>query len=138
MGNLEGDFSQENTPTFIFPYKQVNGDHEWLIMTNAIILCDLIWKVQKSHGANREGSFNCCDKISVCYLLYLVCVDIYLIAKHVSYQNRSHAPLSKTKQETFILGVICWSSIILLDMKHISITNIRPVLPFWISNPFSY
>ncbi len=26
-------------------------------MTNAFILCDLVWKVQKSHAANREGSF---------------------------------------------------------------------------------
>ncbi len=42
-------------------YKQVsgwNGDHEWLRMTNAFILCDLVWKVHKSHAANREGSFN--------------------------------------------------------------------------------
>ncbi len=28
-------------------------------MTNAVILCDLLWKVQKSHAANREGSFKC-------------------------------------------------------------------------------
>ncbi len=34
-----------------------NGDHEWLRMTNAFILCDLGWKVQKSHAANRECSF---------------------------------------------------------------------------------
>ncbi len=43
-----------------FPYKQVsgrNGDHEWLKITNAFILCDLLWKVQKTHAANREGSF---------------------------------------------------------------------------------
>ncbi len=69
MGNLGGVFSQENTPegrteiykSSIYPYKQIsgrNGDHEWLRMTNAFILCDLIWKVQKSHAANREGSFN--------------------------------------------------------------------------------
>ncbi len=41
-------------------YKQIcgrNGDHEWLKMTNAFILCDLVWKVQKSHRVNREGSF---------------------------------------------------------------------------------
>ncbi len=25
---------------------------------NAFILCDLLWKVQKHHPANREGSFN--------------------------------------------------------------------------------
>ncbi len=27
-------------------------------MTNAFILCDLVWKVQKSHAVTREGSFN--------------------------------------------------------------------------------
>ncbi len=35
---------------FIVPYKQLcgrNGDNEWLGMTNALILCDLLWKVQK-------------------------------------------------------------------------------------------
>ncbi len=69
MGNLRGVFSQENTPEgytethkcSFFPYKQVsgrNGDHEWLRVTNAFILCDLVWKVQKSHAVNREGSFN--------------------------------------------------------------------------------
>ncbi len=45
----------------MFPYKQVsgrNGDHEWNRMTNAFILCDLLWKVQKCHTVNREGSFN--------------------------------------------------------------------------------
>ncbi len=25
-------------------------------MTNAFILCDLLWKVQKNHAANGEGS----------------------------------------------------------------------------------
>ncbi len=29
----------------------------WLRMTNAFILCDLLWKVQKCHAADREGSF---------------------------------------------------------------------------------
>ncbi len=68
MGNLEGVFFQENTPegrtethkSYLFPYKQVNGrkgDDKWLRMTNAFILSDLIWQVQKSHAANREGSF---------------------------------------------------------------------------------
>ncbi len=63
------DFSQENTQeghtdthkSLSFPYKQVsgrNGDHEWLRMTNAFILCDLVWNVHKSYTANREGSFN--------------------------------------------------------------------------------
>ncbi len=69
MGNQRGVFSQENTPedhtktykSSFFPYKQVsgrNGDHDWLRMNNTFILCDLVWKVQKSHAANREGSFN--------------------------------------------------------------------------------
>ncbi len=30
----------------------------WLRMTNAFILCNLLWKVQKGLAANREGSFN--------------------------------------------------------------------------------
>ncbi len=52
---------------YYFPYKQVsgrNGDHEWLRMTNAFILCDLLWKVQKSHEVNKEGSFKyyCCQQ----------------------------------------------------------------------------
>ncbi len=58
MGNLGGVFSCENTPedctethkSKYFPYKQVSGknsDHEWFRMTNAFILCDLLWKVQK-------------------------------------------------------------------------------------------
>ncbi len=61
-------FSKENTSEgntethkgLFYPYKQVsgrNGDHEWHRMTNAFI-CNLLWKVQKSHAANREGSFN--------------------------------------------------------------------------------
>ncbi len=69
MGNLGGVFSQENTPvghtethkSSSFPFKQVsgrNGDHEWLRMTNAFILWDLLWKAQQNHAANREGSFN--------------------------------------------------------------------------------
>ncbi len=33
------------------------GDHEWLRMTNAFILCDLVWKVKKGHAVNREGRF---------------------------------------------------------------------------------
>ncbi len=70
MGNLGGDVSQENTPechtethksSISFAYKQVSGrkdDHEWLRMTNAFILYDLVWKVQKGLAVNREGSFN--------------------------------------------------------------------------------
>ncbi len=63
---------KDNTPeghtethkSSLFLYKQVSGrndDDEWLRMTNAFILCDLVWKVQKRHAANREGSFkyNC-------------------------------------------------------------------------------
>ncbi len=68
MGNLRKVVSQENTPegrtethkSSFFPYKQVsgrNGDYEWLRIINVFILCDLVWKVQKIHAANREGSF---------------------------------------------------------------------------------
>ncbi len=68
MGNLEGVFAHENTSEgctgthkrSLFPYKQVsgkNGDHKWLRMINAFIVYDLVWKVQKGHAANREGSF---------------------------------------------------------------------------------
>ncbi len=68
MGNMGGVFSYESTPegctesdkSSFFPYKQVRGrnnDHEWLRKTNAFILCDLVWKVQKCHAANRECSF---------------------------------------------------------------------------------
>ncbi len=32
----------------------------WLRMTNAFILCNLLWKVQKRLTVNREGSFNVC------------------------------------------------------------------------------
>ncbi len=51
----------ETHKVLFFSYKQVsgrNGDHEWLIMTNAFILCDLVWNVQKCHTANRIGRFN--------------------------------------------------------------------------------
>ncbi len=68
-GSSEGRFCsrkysrrpQRDPKVNFFPYKQEsvrNGDHEWLRMTNAFILCNLVWKVQKSHAANREGSFN--------------------------------------------------------------------------------
>ncbi len=68
MGNLGEVVSEENTPdsctethkNSFFPYKQVggtNGDHEWLRMTNAFILCDLVWKFQKRHAVNRIGIF---------------------------------------------------------------------------------
>ncbi len=64
MGNLGGGvFSriEKAVAKPFFPNKEVsgrNGDHEWLRMTNAFILCDLLWKVQQSHAVNREGSFN--------------------------------------------------------------------------------
>ncbi len=61
-------FSQENPPeghtethkSSFFPYKHVNGrngDHEWIRITNAFILYDLVWKAEKGHAANKEGSF---------------------------------------------------------------------------------
>ncbi len=68
IGNLRRVLSQANTPechtethkSSFFSYKQIigrNGDHEWLRMTNAFILCDLVWNVEKRCAANREGSF---------------------------------------------------------------------------------
>ncbi len=56
---LEG-LTGTHTSSF-FRHKQVsgrNGDNKWLRMTNVFILCDLLWKVQKNHAANIEGSFN--------------------------------------------------------------------------------
>ncbi len=32
-------------------------EKRWSWMTNAFILCDLLWNVQKNHAANREGRF---------------------------------------------------------------------------------
>ncbi len=52
--------AQRSTKVLFFQYKEVsgrNGDHEWLRMTNAFILCNLVQIVQKSHAVNREGSF---------------------------------------------------------------------------------
>ncbi len=76
MGNLGGVFTGENTPedrtathiSSLFPYIHVsgwNGDDKWLRMTNAFILCNLLWKVQKSHPANREGSFKIVLKVEL-------------------------------------------------------------------------
>ncbi len=87
MGNLRGVFSQENTleghpethKSSFFPYKQAsgkNGDHEWLRMTNAFILCDLVWKVQKSHAANRECSFNISFHYNIIIIMLLVSDNI--------------------------------------------------------------
>ncbi len=39
-------------------------------MTNAFILCDLIWKVKKSHAAKREGSFNVMYYILEVFIAY--------------------------------------------------------------------
>ncbi len=68
MCNLRWYFSHENTPeshtethkSSYIPYKQVsvrNGDQKWLRITNAFILCDLVWIVQNRYAANRESSF---------------------------------------------------------------------------------
>ncbi len=83
--SIWGSFSRTMTPEgCIGPYKnsfslykQVsvrNGDHEWLKTTNAFILCDLFWKVQKSHTANRDGSFKVCgDVMQLKWSLIAVC-----------------------------------------------------------------
>ncbi len=64
MGNLRGVFSKENTPeshtkthkSSLSPYKQISvGERwSWLRMTNALILCDLVWKVQNSHAGTEK------------------------------------------------------------------------------------
>ncbi len=62
-------FSRENTPeeltwthkSFFFFIKTSKWEKWWswwLRITNAFILCNLLWKVQKNLAANREGSFN--------------------------------------------------------------------------------
>ncbi len=89
MGDLGGVLSWENTPQgctethkslfFSILTSGRNGDHEWFRMTNTFILCDLVWKVQKSHAANREGSFNSTqDPLLVIMLCYLQALYIIL------------------------------------------------------------
>ncbi len=50
--------AQRPTKVHFFYINKIMGDYEWLRMTNAFILCDLVWKVQKRHAVNRESSFN--------------------------------------------------------------------------------
>ncbi len=52
----------------------------WLRMTNAFILCNLLWKVQKSLAVKREGSFNMLDF----YIQYLKCATSKVFP--ISYQ----------------------------------------------------
>ncbi len=52
--------AQRPAKVHIFLYNKLsgrNGDYEWFWMTHPFILCDLAWKGQKSHAANKEGSF---------------------------------------------------------------------------------
>ncbi len=67
--------SQRPTTVHFFHINKWVGEmDEWLRMTNALILCDLIWNVQKRHAANRDGSFNhnlahkCLTSWVTCYL----------------------------------------------------------------------
>ncbi len=60
LKNILLKIAQRPTQIHFVSYKQLsgrNGDHEWHRMTNAFILCDLVWKVKKSYEENREGSF---------------------------------------------------------------------------------
>ncbi len=41
----------------------------WLRMTNAFILCNLLWKVQKHFAANREDSFKFMYRHKMVYLI---------------------------------------------------------------------
>ncbi len=55
----------QKVPFFIKTSKWEKWWSWWLRMTNAFILCNLLWKVQKSLAANREGSFNILSKHSI-------------------------------------------------------------------------
>ncbi len=63
-----------------------NGDHEWIRMINAFILCDLVWKVLKSHAANREGSFKLIGecKVSCTQLPVFVKLGVHVKGAHQS------------------------------------------------------
>ncbi len=76
-------FSHENTPeeltgthtSSFFFIKTSNWEKWWswwLRMTNAFILCNLLWKVKKRLAVNREGSFNCIASNLVLKLVYPV------------------------------------------------------------------
>ncbi len=39
-------------------------------MSNAFILCNLVWKVQKGHAGNREGSFKAHGQIAMIHETY--------------------------------------------------------------------
>ncbi len=90
MGNLEDFLStkilqkatQICTKVHFFLYKQIsgrNGDHGWFRMTNAFILCALLWNVRKNHAANRDGSFK--------FALYLL-----LVLHHQSFSVYTYWP----------------------------------------------
>ncbi len=58
-------YSRKSSQKFIFFIKTSKWEKWsswWLRMTNAFILCNLLWKVQKSLAAKREGSFNIPEK----------------------------------------------------------------------------
>ncbi len=61
----------------------------WLRMTNAFILCNLLWKVLKSLAANREGSFKQCCKQTHPQTLVVCWASQYLIILIV-HQYHSH------------------------------------------------
>ncbi len=115
MGNLGGVFSQENTPIgctethkcYLFQYKQVswrNCDHEWLRMTNAFILYDLLWKAQKSHAANREGSFKL---LRFLYLSYLW-LDIVRSTRYVTWYVTWAGLISPSSLSWVLLTMYTW------------------------------
>ncbi len=82
--------AQRPTKVHFFPCKQVNGrngDHEWLRMINALILCNLVWKVQKSHAANREVSFNW-RIFCAWYKEGEVCTQTFIYLTHFHYKNK--------------------------------------------------
>ncbi len=93
MGKLGGNLlkikysrrSHRDQQTIIlFPYKQIIGrhdDHQLFRMTNAFILCELLWKVQKSHAVNREGSFNVHQDLFTSSFVIIQIAAIHLLTK---------------------------------------------------------
>ncbi len=125
-----GVYSHENTPegrtethkSSFSPYKQVNGrngDHEWLRMTNAFILCGLVWKVQKGCAANREGSFKS-------YGFMQLSGNIDTILNNI--RNNRFATLKITINFICLAQTILWSPFQMILQKLINFLTINTVL----------
>ncbi len=127
----------ENTPdghtqthnTSFLPYWQLNGkngDHEWFRMTSAFILCDLLWKVLKSHEANREGSFKGLTDLkvisttcSITWCMYIALLEWSPDLHRLPYVNRASRYIfiftlvwvfssQEAHPNTLLYWLICW------------------------------